>query len=84
MTDLQKYKKNEKNKENLIKHRACIAILMVINILCNGKTRLQIATKGLCTLRRTVIPENRLPECNADDDRGAARNPGRLFYFVAM
>ena len=55
MADLQKYKKNEKNKEKSAKHRACVIICLVTNALNGGKTRLQIAAKGFCLLRRAAF-----------------------------
>lgn len=48
MADLQKYKKNEKNKEKSAKHRAFVIICLVTNALNGVKTRLQIAAKGFC------------------------------------
>ena len=55
MADLQKYKKNEKNKEKLAKHRVCVVIYLVANVLNDEKTRLQIAAKGFCLLRRAAF-----------------------------
>ena len=37
MADLQKYKKNEKNKEKSAKHRACVIIWLVTNVLSDEK-----------------------------------------------
>ena len=54
MADLQKYKKNEKNKEKSAKHRAFVIICLVTNALNGVKTRLQIAAKGFCLLRRCI------------------------------
>ena len=55
MADLQKYKKNEKNKEKSAKHRAFVIICLVTNALNGVKTRLQIAAKGFCLLRRAAF-----------------------------
>ena len=55
MADLQKYKKNEKNKEKSAKHRACVIMWLVTNVLSGEKTRLQIAAKGFCLLRRAAF-----------------------------
>ena len=49
MADLQKYKKNEKNKEKSAKHRVCVIIWLVANDLGGKKTRLQIAAKGFAS-----------------------------------
>jgi len=40
MTDLQKYKKNEKNKKKSVKHRMCVIIWLAIIALSGEKTRL--------------------------------------------
>ncbi|MEQ3060783.1 hypothetical protein [Alistipes shahii] len=45
MADLQKYKKNEKNKEKSAKHRACVIMWLVTNVLSGEK-------KLGCKLRR--------------------------------
>ncbi len=37
MADLQKYKKNEKNKEKSAKHRACVIMWLVTNVLSGEK-----------------------------------------------
>ena len=55
MADLQKYKKNEKNKEKSAKHRAFVIIFLVTNALNGVKTRLEIAAKGFCLLRRAAF-----------------------------
>lgn len=46
MTDLQKYKKNEKNKGKMAKHRISIVKSLIANIVCDEKCRLQIVAKG--------------------------------------
>ena len=37
MANLQKYKKNEKNKEKSAKHRACVIMWLVTNVLSGEK-----------------------------------------------
>lgn len=52
MADLQKYKKNEKNKEKSAKHRACVIIWLVTNVLSDEKNSTANCGERFCLLRR--------------------------------
>ena len=54
MADLQKYKKNEKNKEKSAKHRACVIIWLVTNVLNGGKNSAANCGERFCLLRRAA------------------------------
>ena len=55
MADLQKYKKNEKNKEKSAKHRACVIIWLVTNVLSGGKNSAANCGERFCLLRRAAF-----------------------------